>query len=261
MVTPKQNCPVILALSAHDPSGAAGIQADIETINQHNCRCVSVITALTTQNTGTFKSILPQNPVIFRSQAELLLSDIKIDACKIGLIGSELLVYEIADILNELNTLPIVVDPVLHSGSGTNLSSEDLISILMDKLIPSTTVLTPNVKEAIALSGKADPADAASFFIEKGCKSVLVTGADQSTDKVVNVLYLQNHEPVKFSWERLDGIYHGSGCTLAAAISTELAMGNDIVAAIKNAQKYTIETLKQAEKLGASQLHPRRHLK
>lgn len=67
MVTPKQNCPVILALSGHDPSGAAGIQADIETINHHSCRCVSVITALTTQNTGTFKSILPQNPVIFRN--------------------------------------------------------------------------------------------------------------------------------------------------------------------------------------------------
>lgn len=261
MVTPKQNCPVILALSAHDPSGAAGVQADIETINHYRCRCVSVITALTTQNTGKFESILPQNPVIFRSQAELLLSEIKVDACKIGLIGSELLVYEIADILDELNTIPMVLDPVLHSGSGTNLSSEDLISTFLDKLIPRATVLTPNVKEAITLSGKANPADAASFFLGKGCKSVLITGADQSTDKVVNVLYLPDQEPVKFTWERLHGIYHGSGCTLAAAISTELAMGNDIAPAIKSAQEYTIETLKQAEQLGKSQLHPRRHLK
>ena len=250
--------PVILALSAHDPSGAAGIQADIETINHYKCHCVSVLTALTAQNTGKFDSILPQNPMIFRQQADLLLADIKIDACKIGLIGSDLLISEIAQILESINDVPVVLDPVLHSGTGANLSSEDIILSLRENLLSKVTILTPNVKEAQKLGGKAKPADAAAKILESGCKNVLITGADQQTDKVINVLYMQDHDPIEYVWDRLKGSFHGSGCTLASAITAELCMGNNLTTAVEKAQEYTIQSLQHAVQLGTSQFHPLR---
>ncbi|NNE38122.1 MAG: hydroxymethylpyrimidine/phosphomethylpyrimidine kinase [Gammaproteobacteria bacterium] len=258
MLPAKSKKPVILALSAHDPSGAAGIQADMETVNHYRCHCVSVITALTAQNTGKFDSILPQNPIVFRQQAELLLADIKVHACKVGLIGSDLLVHEISEVLDSLNGIQVVLDPVLHSGTGSNLSSEDIVSALKENLMPKVTVLTPNIKEALTLSGRSNPADSATVLLETGCKNVLITGADQSSDKVINVLYRQDHEPIEYVWDKLDGSYHGSGCTLASALTCELAGGNDIPSAVQKAQEYTIQSLKHAVQLGNSQFHPQR---
>ncbi len=258
MLPVKSKRPVILSVSAHDPSGAAGIQADMETVNSYHNHCVSVITALTAQNTGKFESILPQNPMVFRKQAELLLADIKIDACKIGLIGSDLLVHEINDILCETNDIPVVLDPVLHSGTGSNLSSDDIVSTLLDTLLPKITIITPNIKEALTLSGKSNLADSATVLLEKGCRNVLITGADQASDKVVNVLYRQDYDPVEYVWEKLQGTYHGSGCTLASALTCELLIENDIPTAVHKAQEYTLQTLKRAVQLGNSQFHPQR---
>ena len=148
--------PIILAFSAHDPSGAAGIQADIESINRNGARCVSVLTALTAQNTGAFESLLPQQPENFIQQARLLLADIPVAAFKIGLIGSADLVDVIADIVAQYPDLPVVLDPVLHAGVGTGLATAAMINRLMQRLIPLTTVLTPNLKEAQRLSGETD---------------------------------------------------------------------------------------------------------
>ena len=250
--------PVVLVFSAHDPSGAAGLQADIESINENNGHCVSIVTAVTAQNTSTFESILPQSPASLRTQAEILLSDIAIDACKIGLIGSDLLIFEISDLLENMIDLPLVLDPVLHAGTGTNLTSEDINSALLEKLIPLTTVLTPNMKEAFRLTGKNNMQAAANELIAKGCDSVLITGADQSTTEVVNTLYINNQNDVEFKWERLPGNYHGSGCTLASAISAQLAQKKDIQTAVEIAQKFTWETLKHGQQIGKSQIHPNR---
>jgi hydroxymethylpyrimidine/phosphomethylpyrimidine kinase len=228
--------PIVLAFSAHDPSGAAGIQADIESIHRNGARCVSVLTALTAQNTGTFETLLPQQPVNFIEQATMLLADINIDAFKIGLVGSAELVNIIADIVARYPELPVVLDPVLHAGVGTGLASAELITQLIQRLIPLTTVLTPNLKEAQRLSGETDSDAAAAVLLNSGCRNVLITGADEQTDRA-------DTEPVHFDWDRLPGVYHGSGCTLAAAIAAQLAQHNDVVKAVTVAQQYCWQAL------------------
>ncbi len=250
--------PVVLAFSAHDPTGAAGVQADIESINRNGGRCVSVITALTAQNTGAFEAIVPQPATDFRNQARLLLADININAFKIGLVGSAALVEEIATIISRYTSLPVVLDPVLHAGSGIELASADIIAGLKQSLLPLTTVLTPNLKEALQLTGTNDKDTAAQVLLGLGSQSVLITGADQATDRVINSLYRHNTEPVHFEWERLPGVYHGSGCTLAAAIAAQLAQNPDVLEAVKHAQQYCWQTLKHGLQLGKSQLHPDR---
>jgi hydroxymethylpyrimidine/phosphomethylpyrimidine kinase len=251
--------PVVLAFSAHDPSGAAGVQADIESINRNGGRCVSVLTALTAQNTGIFESILPQPVADFRQQSRLLLADININAIKIGLIGSPALADEIADIIAGHPDLPVVFDPVLHAGSGAELATTELIHHLKQGLIPLTTVLTPNLKEAQRLTGVNDKDQAAQVLLQLGCRSVLITGADQATDRVINSLYQADTAPIHFDWERLPGIYHGSGCTLAAAIAAQLAQNKNIVEAVDHAQQYSWYALKHGIQLGKSQLHPDRN--
>lgn len=252
--------PVVLALSAHDPSGAAGVQADIESCNANGVVCVSVLTALTAQNTARFDALLPQSPEHFRKQAELLLADIRIDAVKIGLIGSAELVDEIAIVLRRVPGLPVVLDPVLHAGTGTALSTDALLARIRSELLPLTTVVTPNLKEARQLTGVDDRDNAAQVLLERGCRSVLITGADEPTGKVINSLYRPGSAARHDEWERLPGVYHGSGCTLAAAIAAGLARGNDIETAVAGAQHYCWQALKHGYRLGHAQLHPKRHL-
>jgi hydroxymethylpyrimidine/phosphomethylpyrimidine kinase len=261
MIPSNKTDPVVLVFSAHDPTGAAGLQADIESINQNKGRCVSVLTAVTTQNTSTFESILPQSPTAFRAQLTTLISDIDVAVCKIGLIGSDLLIYEISDFLDNYDEIPVVLDPVLHAGTGISLSSDELRLALLEKLVPKATVLTPNLKEALILSGKNNRDAAANELLHRGCQNVLITGADQSTKEVINVLYTKDDEPTEYIWERLPGTYHGSGCTLAATISAHLAEDGNVKNAISKAQDYTWKALKHGVQLGRDQLHPDRHFK
>jgi hydroxymethylpyrimidine/phosphomethylpyrimidine kinase len=134
---PVNSKPVVLAFSGHDPSGAAGIQADIESIHHNGGQCVSVLTALTAQNTSNFESILPQSPASFRKQATLLLSDIKVDACKTGLIGSNLLIYEICEILlTGKKSREAAAEELIQRGcqavliTGADLSTAEVINTL-----------------------------------------------------------------------------------------------------------------------------------
>ena len=253
--------PVVLVFSAHDPTGAAGLQADIESIIQNGGRCISIITAVTTQNTSTFKSVIPQSPAVFRQQLETLLSDIEVDSCKIGLIGSELLVYEISDFLQNHKNLPVILDPVLHAGTGKNLGTDELIIAMVEELVPKTTVLTPNLKEALTLTKKNNRDAAAKDLLSRGCQHVLITGADQSTKDVINVLYTLDEEPVEYIWPRLAGTFHGSGCTLAASISIFFKQDNDIHTVLHKAQEYTWNSLKQGVQIGRAQTHPSRRFK
>ena len=259
MKTTSQTPVIVLAFSAHDPSGAAGVQADIESIHHNGGRCVSIITALTAQNTGKFEAIVPQSVADFRHQTRLLLADISIHAFKIGLIGSAALVDEIADSLRKHPGLPVVLDPVLHAGTGTELANTDIVSRLKQLLLPVTTVLTPNLKEALRLTGATDKDSAATALLDLGCQNVLITGTDQATDRVINSLYRKGTQPIHFEWERLPGIYHGSGCTLAAAIAARLAQKPDVLEAVQQAQQYCWRTLQQGQQLGKSQLHPNRN--
>lgn len=250
---------VILVFSGHDPSGGAGVQADIETIVANGCRCVSVITALTAQNTGGFSDLFPQQPARFRKQARVLTADIKVDACKLGLIGSVALADSIGAIIGELpDGVPVVFDPVLAAGSGEAIGGRGLMTAMRTKLFRLTTILTPNAAEARLLTRRKDIHRAAELLMEWGCGSVLVTGADEKTPRIRNILFGRDFAPEYYEWERLPGIYHGSGCTLSSGICAQLALGQDIKTAAAKAQEFTWQALKHGYQLGGGQIHPNR---
>jgi len=249
---------VILVLAGHDPSGGAGIQADIEAIASTGCHAATVITSLTVQNTVEFQNAYPQDPDHFRQQIELVLADIEISACKIGLISDLGILAAIENTLLILKEIPVVLDPVISSGTGKKIMTENICGALCEKLLPFTTVVTPNSIEARELTGLDNLDDAASELIKQGCHAVLITGTHENTDKVINTLYVEKEKPLKFEWERLQGNYHGSGCTLSSSIAAHLALGENTRQAVKEAQDYTWKSLKQGMKLGKGQIHPDR---
>ena len=249
--------PVVLALSGHDPSGAAGVQADIEALAHAGCHCVSVLTSLTAQNTAVFKSMTLQTAAGFREQLRLLTEDIAVDACKIGLIGSVELVRTIGDYLAGAQ-LPVALDPVLGAGAGADLSSPDLLHALTEHLLPQASVITPNLEEAVALTGRRDPEQALHGLLDLGCKTALITTSEQTPEQVTNIWMDQARTLHTYRWDKLPGVYHGSGCTLSAYLAGQLARDEPMRSAVEQAQRYTWQTLKRARQLGASQLHPQR---
>ena len=253
--------PVVLVMAGHDPSGGAGIQADIETIANNGCHAVTVITALTTQNTSEFIKSIPVNPNDFQEQISLILAEIPINACKIGLIADLGILTAIERTLASLKNIPVVLDPVINAGSGEKIMTEDICVSLYEKLMPFTTLITPNSLEARKLSGIDDLDQAAAEFINRGCSAVLITGTHEPNKKVINTLYRKNEPPVSYGWERLPGNYHGSGCTLASGVAAHLALGEDIGQAVVMAQEYTWQALKHGTLLGKNQIHPDRFYK
>ena len=249
--------PVVLALSGHDPSGAAGAQADIETLANADCHCVSVLTCLTTQNTARFESLEAPSPARFKERLTLLTEDIPINACKIGLLGSPALVDVITDYLESV-TLPVVLDPILRAGVGGNIAQPGLTQALTEKLFPQAAIVTPNRAEALALTGLADAAATPQALLDFGCEAALVTGADETGTEVINAYRDRAGAVAEYRWEKLPGQFHGSGCTLSACIAGRLAQGDSLKTAVETAQSYTWQTLKRAQRLGRAQSHPGR---
>lgn len=254
----KDKKPVVLVLAGHDPCGGAGIQADIETMACNGCLAATVLTAMTTQNTSNFRKSIPVNPVDFKDQLQSLSEDIQFDACKIGLVTDPGLVPIIETILGPMNKTPVVIDPVIFAGCDNKTIADRTSVVLYGKLMPYTTVLTPNSMEARMLTGLQSLDEAASEILDRGCSSVLITGTHEQTDMVINKLYLPNERPIHFEWERLPGEYHGSGCTLASAIAAQLALGKTVTDAVTVAQEYTWQTLKHGISVGKKQIHPYR---
>ncbi len=249
--------PVVLSFSGHDPSGGAGIQADIEAISSHHCHSSSIITALTEQDSHNIKSVLPQSAPQLTQQAETILADFTVDAIKIGLLASAEIALAISEILKQHPQIPVVFDPVLAAGGGKNLSNDALIKTIKHSLLPLSTVITPNSLEARALTGMPDIAACADKLRQLGPEFVLITGAHEKTDTVDN--YCQGPEGVEtFHWQRVEGEYHGSGCTLASSIAALIAHGLDPFTAISEAQEYTWNSLAQGFRPGQGQFFPNR---
>lgn len=251
--------PVVIAVSGGDPTGGAGIQADIEALVSMGCHTAPVVTALTVQDTSRFLGFEPVNPMLLIQQIRAVLEDMEVAAVKLGMLGSVGAVEAVHTILNDYPRLPVVLDPVLTSGSGTELAAAEVRAAMTELLFPLTTVLTPNSLEARRLAPDADNLEAcAHSLLGLGVEFVLITGTHEPTPNVVNTLYGNGRLIDSFAWERLPGSYHGSGCTLAAAIAGLLAHGADPVHAIREAQEYTWETLKQGYRIGMGQYIPNR---
>ena len=250
--------PIVLCFSGHDPCGGAGVQADIESIRSHQCHAVSIITALTDQDTVNVKQIYPQAPEQIRRQAETLFADMPIAAIKIGLIGHADTANVLADILLQHPRIPVVLDPVLAAGGGANLAGQDLLQVLRARLLPLTTVLTPNSTEARRLTGLQDLPACGQALRDQGVKWVLITGAHETTEQVDNHLFMPDGTMETYHWQRLPGEFHGSGCTLASAIAALMALGLDAQAAAHEAQDFTWQALEAAYRTGAGQFNPQR---
>lgn len=249
--------PVVLVIAGHDPSGGAGIQADIESIASAGCHAATVITSLTAQNTSRVTDVIPQEPESFRKQINLLLDDMTISACKIGMIGHLNLINVIHDTLSKFD-IPIVLDPVLSSTTGQNFTDETMRQAILSSLFPMTTIVTPNNEEARLLSQSSNLDEAAEKLLLHKTNAVLITGADEATDNITNSFYTKTDSPIHYQWEKLSETFHGSGCTLSSRIAALLAKGDELNVAVKEAQAYTWSTLKHGLKLGRSQSQPNR---
>lgn len=257
-MTEHSTIPLVLAIGGHDPCGGAGLQADIEAIAANGCRAVTVVTALTTQNTCGVQSIHPQSAHQVLEQCRLLLEESNIGVIKIGLLGNAMVGEVVAELLEENPNIAAVLDPVLASGTSDQLADDALQRSILERLCPNSTLITPNSLEARTLTGRHELEDCASSLVDRGCAAVLITGTHENETQVSNRLYglaglLQARE-----WPRLPGSYHGSGCTLAAAVAAGLAQGLRLGDAVDQAQKYTWSALSHAFRTGRCQYTPNR---
>ena len=257
--------PIVLCFGATDPTGGAGLQADILTIASMGCHPLTVVTAITVQDTGGVDDVLPIDSEWVADQARAVLEDMPVAAFKIGLLGSVENIAAIAEVISDYPDIPLVFDPVLSSGRGDELASEDMLEALRELLLPQTTILTPNSIEARRLiqdeendEDNPDLAECAKRILLLGSEYVLVTGTHEHTAKVINTLYAENGLVRSDSWDRLPSIYHGSGCTLASAIAALLANGLTMEEAVKEAQEFTWQALKFGFRPGMGQHIPDR---
>jgi hydroxymethylpyrimidine/phosphomethylpyrimidine kinase len=256
--------PVVLVFSATDPTGGAGLQADVLTLSSMGCHPLSVVTAITVQDTLGVEDLLPIDADWIVDQARAVLEDMPVAAFKIGLIGSVEATAAIAEVVADYPDIPLILDPVLASGRGDDLTDEDMLSARLEMLVPQTTLMTPNSVEAMRLAlhnrEEEDPtlAQCAEYLVGLGCEYVLVTGTHENTPKVENTLYDKDGVVRSDTWERLPGSYHGSGCTLASAIAATIAHGLDVAEAVKEAQEFTWQALSAGYRPGMGQFIPDR---
>ena len=258
--------PIVLSFAANDPTGGAGIQADMLTIASMGCHPSSIVTAITVQDTTGVEDVMPLDPEWVSDQARLVLEDMPIHAFKIGLLGSVEIIAAIAEIVSDYPQIPLVMDPVLTSGRGDELANEEMIDAMYELLLPQVTILTPNSLEARHLAqqendsneSKLDLSLCADRLLQVGCEYVLVTGTHENTTQVTNTLYGSNGIVRSDVWERLNYTYHGSGCTLASAIAASLANGLSVIESVIEAQNYTWHALRAGFRPGMGQYIPNR---
>lgn len=256
--------PIVLCFSASDPTGGAGLQADLLTLASMGCHPLSVVTAITVQDTRGVDDLLPIDSDWVIDQARKLLEDMPVAAFKLGVLGSVENIAAIAEIISDYPQVPVILDPVLASGRGDALAGEDMIDALRELIVPQTTVLTPNSMEARRLAEGDEEGDDASLdecasrLIGLGCEFVLITGTHENTPEVINTLYGELGVVRSDRWKRLAGSYHGSGCTLASAIAATMANGLEVPEAVREAQEYTWQALAHGFRPGMGQHLPDR---
>jgi hydroxymethylpyrimidine/phosphomethylpyrimidine kinase len=256
--------PKVMTFSATDPTGGAGLQADILTISSLGCHPVSITTGLTVQDTFGVNKLIPIDSELLNDQARLILEDMEVEIFKLGLMGSKENIATIAEIISDYPDIPLVIDPVLASGRGDEFSDIEARNMMMELLFPESLIITPNSLEARQLVCDEDePSDlsielCADRLKKIGCENVLITGTHENTENVINTLYSSSNQIIPYHWDRLPGSYHGSGCTLTAAISAYYALGLSIGEAVEEAQHFTWQALRNGFKPGMGQLIPNR---
>jgi hydroxymethylpyrimidine/phosphomethylpyrimidine kinase len=256
--------PNILIFSASDPTCGAGMQADIQTVSSLGCHPLSALTGLTVQDTKGVYHVNPVDSKLLEAQAQTILDDSKVELIKCGMLSSEENIHVLAKLFNEYPNIPVVLDPIMASGRGDELTSESMRKLMIELIFPRVTLLTPNSMEARQLVKLDDQKkeisvdEAAKRLLASGCENVLITGAHEATDDVVNRLYLSDGETESYAWKRLPHEYHGSGCTLASAIAAYLAQGLSLIQSVEEGQDFTWHALESAMQTGRGQRTPNR---
>ena len=256
-----------MTFSATDPSGGAGMQADLLTLASIGCHPLSVVTGITVQDTVGVESVMALDADWVNEQARAVLEDMHVEAFKLGMLGSVENVAVVAEIVADYPDIPLLIDPILASGRGDELAGDDIQDAMVELLFPQATLITPNSLEARRLAFAFDSEedeenatldDCARRLLEMGCEYVLITGTHERGPEVVNTLYGKNGLVRAYSWERLPGSYHGSGCTLTSAIAACMAHGLTLEEAVVEAQEYTWQTLQAGFRPGMGQNIPDR---
>jgi hydroxymethylpyrimidine/phosphomethylpyrimidine kinase len=258
-MTRPESPPVVLVFGGADPTGGAGIQADVLTLAAHGCHPATVAVAVAAQDTAGIKQFSVIDPELVVIQARAVLEDMPVAAIKVGMLGTRAIVRAVANILDDYPSVPLVIDPVQVSGRGDALADEPLDEALRAWLLPRARLVTPNTLEARTLAPDADTLDAcAQELMALGCEYVLLTGTHEPTPQVEHRLYGSQRLLDRFRFERLPGSYHGSGCTLASACAAGLAHGLEPVNAVAQALKYTWHALRHGYRPGMGQSIPNR---
>lgn len=261
-MTRDEKPPVVLVLAGHDPTGGAGLIADREAVAACGGWAVTIPTALTVQSCRDVRRVVPIEADLIREMADTL-DEFTIAAIKVGLLASPAVVDAVAEVVKRLPGVPLVVDPVLKAGGGSELSTTGLVAAFHEHLLPLVDILTPNRLELARLAEAGqDDASRVQALMAHGCRAVLVTGTDDPdpdvpADQVQQRLFTAEGQQ-RWHWPRLPGHYHGSGCTLAAALAARLAGGDDLPLACDHAQSYTWQALARGWQPGTSQWLPQR---
>jgi hydroxymethylpyrimidine/phosphomethylpyrimidine kinase len=271
---PSIGVPCVLAFSGHDPTGGAGLAADTLALASMGCHPMGVVTAVTVQDSHGVRSYFSLDPQWVEDQARTILEDIPVAAFKVGMLGAPGIAAVVAEIVADYPHIPLVLDPILASGRGDDLSGPRMVDALLEYLVPQATVITPNVIELMRLTDdddedEMDPptqqlsddddfAMRAGRLLSAGAEFVLVTGTHARTRDVVNRLYHESGLVRSDTWQRLPGSFHGSGCTLASALAAALARDVDMAEAVQDAQEFTYQALKAAFRPGMGQHFPDR---
>ncbi|MGC9270076.1 bifunctional hydroxymethylpyrimidine kinase/phosphomethylpyrimidine kinase [Acidiphilium sp.] len=249
--------PRILAIGGSDSSGGAGIEADIKTITALGGYAMTAITAVTAQDTVAIRAIAPVPPALTETAIGMVIADIGVDAVKLGMLGSAAMAAAVARALAQAASgVPIVLDPVLASTSGTPLLDDDAIAILLHDLMPMVALITPNRHEAAILSGvtvttPADAIAAGRLLCERGARAVLIKGGHFEGDDLIDHLVSRDHD-IAFHQRRIATRHtHGTGCTLASAIALGLGRGLAVPDAIGLAQRFLQQSLRAAPDFGS----------
>jgi len=246
----------VLIIAGSDPSGGAGIQADIKTVTALGGYAATAITALTVQNTRGVTAVHAVAPDVIAAQIGAVMEDIGADAIKIGMIGDVETAKIIEAALENYPGVPVVLDPVLIATTGHALAKDGVATFIRDRLLSRAALVTPNMEEAAALTGRAvltrdDMTEAGRSLVALGAEAALVKGGHMKGETVEDVLVVADGERI-YSNPRIDTTStHGTGCTLASAIAMGLAQGLALPAAVKRAIDYTHKAIAAAPGYGA----------
>jgi len=252
--------PCVLVFAGSDPSGGAGIAADIEAIAAQGAHALPVITAITVQDNDRVFAVHPVPAELILRQAQTLADKITIRAIKIGIVANRNNALALAGWIAAYKTrypkVPVIIDPVLASGHGDLLSTEDAVAALAP-LLPVATLITPNLPEAARLCPTAASVLEQATQLMRHGADVLVKGGHASDAMVTNTWFRTNGSS-SWQWSRLAGSFHGSGCTLASAIAGQLACGNSLPVALETAQNYCYHALQNSYAIADGQRIPER---